>query len=299
MRMWAAKFKMSVATVSLMALLWILCSLTVPGPLQAAVYFDSNFETCAVGTGNDFPCEGWDDLGIEYNPEPNHNKIEITNTLDFSGSKSVKTTFVNPTVIFGSGISCALDNPSLYKTMPLSDHIFTRFAVRRSPNFQMASTNITKLIRWPTSNGYPTISVWMQGFQYIIGVEGGWSTGSVNYVGGGPVSSTAWDQVETEFKFNTPGVSDGLIRLWVNGVLKIERLNLQLRGPTPTSVNSQGLLNPSTSKFAETHIFVQCGLGNMWWDRVAVGNTRIGPVQSTAALADSTPPARPTLNPIP
>jgi hypothetical protein len=296
MRMKTAMFNRTVATVGLMALLWLLCTLTIPGPLQAAVYFDSDFETCNVGTGNDFPCDGWDDFDKEFINEPNHNKIEITNSLAITGSKSVKTTFVNPTVIFGSGISCALDNPSLYAGIPASDHIFTRFAVRRTPDFRIASTNVTKLIRWPASIGYPTISVWMQGFQYIIAVEGGWSTGTVNYVGGGPVSSTAWDQVETEFQYNTPGQSDGLIRLWVNGVLKIERLNLQLRGPTPTSVNGQGLPNPSNAKFTRTQIFVQCGLGNMWWDRVAVGTTRIGP---TSASADSTPPARPTLNPIP
>jgi hypothetical protein len=293
MRMWAAKFKMSVMNIGLMAALWLLCTLTVPGPVQAAVFFDTDFETCAVGTGNDFPCEGWNDSGKEFINEPNHNKIEITNSLDFSGSKSVKTTFVNPTVIVGSGISCALDNPTLYKSAPASDHIFTRFAVRRAPDFKMASTNITKLIRWPIKGGYPTISVWMQSLQYIIGVEGGWSMGTVNYVGGGPVSSTAWDQVETEFKYNTPGQSDGLIRLWVNGVLKIERLNLQLRGPTPTSVNSQGLLSPSTSKFTETHIFVQCGLGNMWWDRVAVGDTRIG-LATGQTSSDTAPPNIPT-----
>jgi hypothetical protein len=137
----------------------------------------------------------------------------------------------------------------------------------------------------------------MQGFQYIIGVEAGWTMGSANYQGGGPVSTTEWDQVETEFKLNTPGLSDGLLRMWVNGVLKIEALNLQFRGPTPTSISSQGLLVPSTTQFDKAQIFVQCGLGNMWWDRVAVGNTRIGPTQP--ASTDSTPPARPTLNLIP
>lgn len=54
---------------------------------QATTFFDTSFETCAVGTGNDFPCEGWDDFGKENIIGPTHNKIEITNALAFSGSK--------------------------------------------------------------------------------------------------------------------------------------------------------------------------------------------------------------------
>ncbi len=96
MRMKTAMFNRTVATVGLTALLWLLCTLTIPGPLQAAVYFDSDFETCNVGTGNDFPCEGWDDgREGENSLRPNHNSIEITNTLALTGSKSVKATFVN------------------------------------------------------------------------------------------------------------------------------------------------------------------------------------------------------------
>ena len=121
--------------------------------------------------------------------------------------------------------------------------------------------------------------------------------GSVLYQGGPPVSSTAWDQVETEWKMNTPGQAGGLVRLWVNGTLYIERLNLQMRGPTPSSINSQGLSNPSTTKFSEAQIFVQCGIGNMWWDRVAVGNARIGPASAVIDNVDPFVPEFLTTNP--
>jgi hypothetical protein len=290
MRMKTAMINRTVATVGLTALLWLLCTLTIPGPLHAAVYFDSDFETCNVGTGNDFPCEGWDDFGIEFINAPNHNKIEVTNTSSFTGSKSVNGTWVN--------VNCSLEHPSLYHTIPQNQSMFARFGARRSSDFQMSFNNITKLVRWRGGNqgGYPVVSVWMQSFRYIVGIEGGWGMGSVNYVGGPPVSTTAWDQVEIEVKFNTPEVSDGLVRLWVNGVLYIERLNLQLRGPTPTSVNAQGLTNSSNYLFDTAQIFVQCGKGNVWYDRFAVGNTRIGPV---SVGGDITPPARPTLYPIP
>ena len=293
MRMKTAMFNRTVATVGLMAPLWLLCTLTVPGPLQAATFFDTDFETCAVGTGNDFPCEGWTDLppGLEFIDEPNHHKIEITNARSFTGTKSVKGTYVNAVT--------GINNPSLFHLFQPTDHLFARFATVTSPGFVQATNLNTKMIRFHHNGAlgyYPVISVWHLDHKYTVGVEGSWTLGTVLFKGGPTPSSTAWDQVELEIKLNTPGVADGLVRLWVNGTLYIERLNLQLRGPTPTSINSQGLLNASTYKYDTIQYFVQAGLGNKWFDRIAVGNTRIGP---TSASADSTPPARPTLNPIP
>ena len=287
MRMWAAKFKMSVATAGMTALLWLLSSLTIPGPLQAAVYFDSNFETCAVGTGNDFPCEGWNDFGKEFINAPNHHKIEITNSRAFTGTKSVKATYVNAV----SGI----DNPSIYHYFPLSDHIFARFATIQSPGFVIATNGNTKMVRFTASAGgfYPVISVWHMYNKFTVGVEGAWTLGTVNFTGGPVPSSTKWDQVEIEIKLNTPGVSDGLVRLWVDGTLYIERTNLQLRGPTPTSVNSQGLINSSTYNFNTAQYFVQCGLGSLYLDRLAVGNTRIG-LTTGQTSSDTTAPNIPT-----
>jgi hypothetical protein len=288
MRMWTAKFKMSVATVCPMVLLGLLCSLTIPGPVQAAVFFDASFETCAVGTGNDFPCEGWNDFGKEFINQPNHNKIEITNSLAFSGTKSVKATFVNAL----GGI----DNPSIYRYFPLSDHIFARFVTIQSPAFQICAVNSsTKMVRLTASAGgfYPVVSIGMVSNRYAVGVEGSWSLGSFLIQGGPVPSSTSWDQVELEIKLNTPGVADGLIRAWVNGVLWAERLNLQLRGPTPTSINSQGILNSSNFKYDTFQWFVQCGLGTKHMDRMAVGNTRIG-LATGQTSSDTTPPAIPS-----
>ena len=287
MRMWAAKFKMSVANIGLMAPLWLLCSLIIPGPLQAAVFFDSNFETCAVGTGNDFPCQGWNDFGKEFINAPNHHKIEITNLRAFTGTKSVKATFVNAVT--------GIDNPSIYHYFPLSDHIFARFVTIQSPGFVIATNNSTKMVRFTASAGgfYPVISIIMQSQQYVLSVEGSWALGTVTFKGAPTVSSTSWDQVELECKLNTPGVSDGLLRVWVNGVLYIEKLNLQLRGPTPTSVNSQGITTPSTYRIDTSQIFVQAGVGNKWYDRFAVGNTRIG-LATGQTSSDTTPPSIPS-----
>jgi hypothetical protein len=39
-----------------------------------------------------------------------------------------------------------------------------------------------------------------------------------------------WVAIEQEVKLNTPGKSDGLVRVWVDGDLKVETLNMDLRG---------------------------------------------------------------------
>lgn len=276
----------------------LMLALTLCGAFstQAAVFFDTDFETCAVGTQNDFPCEGWDDRGKEFNAAPRHNGIAITNVGAFSGSKMVNTIFVDNGSIAGP-TNCGIDNPSIYKSQTPGTHMFARFAFKRGLPWTASVNGTTKLVRWRSNAGnggeYPVVSVWMNNLNYILAVEGGWGMGTVNYTGGGPVSTTSFDQVEVEFQFNTPGQSDGFVRLWVNNVLKIERLNLQLIGPTPTSINGQGLFNPSTGRFIETQIFVQCGIGNMYWDRFAVGDTRIG-TAGTIPNPDITPPTAPT-----
>ena len=39
-----------------------------------------------------------------------------------------------------------------------------------------------------------------------------------------------WVSIEQEVKLNTPGSADGLIRVWVDGELKVESLDMDLRG---------------------------------------------------------------------
>lgn len=273
--------------------------LWVPVSSHAAIFFDTDFETCAVGTGDglingvgDFPCEGWDDGGKEFINAPLHNKIEITNALSLTGTKSVKATFVARFTTI-TGTSCALDNPTLAHFFAASDHIFIRFATRQSPGFQVGQSNLSKMVRFPTSGGYPTFSFLTGSDTYKFGIEGAHDVGTVITNAGVLPSQTLWDQVELEWKFNTPGQSDGLIRVWINGVLRIEMLNRQLRGPTTTSVGAGGQVAPSTTRFNVAHIFIQCGLGNMYFDRFAVGNTRIGLVTGT------TPPPPDTITPLP
>ena len=151
MRMKTAIFNRTVATVGLMSLLWLLYTLTIPSPSQAAIFFDTDFETCATGTGNDFPCEGWDDFGQE-----SVGFLRATTTNAFSGSKSVQMTFNN--------INGSTQQPSIYRILtPQQSHIFARVATRfKHQAFNMApmasqSDSDSEAMLDTLFSGYPSI----------------------------------------------------------------------------------------------------------------------------------------------
>lgn len=88
-----------------------------------------------------------------------------------------------------------------------------------------------------------------------------------------------WYCIETYKGMNTVGVADGVATVWLDGVVVIHRTNLLWRNGT----------SDSGSLWTEFEIFRQGGKGNIWWDDVAVGDTRIG--AGGAFVYDPTPPA--------
>ena len=280
MRMTTAMFKRSAATVGLMSLLWILSTLMIPNHSHAAIFFDVDFETCAVGTGNDFPCEGWNDFNREF---PGF--LEMTTERAFSGTKSVKGTFTN--------INGGVRTPSIWRSFTPVSSMFTRFATRQSVGFQTGSNGATKMVRFKDDVGYPVVMVSYVWGRYAISVEGPYDhNGSYVLYSSIVPSQTSWDQVEMEWTLNTPGQANGLVRLWVNGVLRIENMNRQYIGPTPTSRGPHGLLNPSTLLIRTGQVYIQSGLGVLYYDRIAVGDTRIG-LATSQPSSDTTPPITP------
>lgn len=280
MRMRTVRFKITVATVGWLTLLLLMFTLTIPGPSHATVFFDTSFETCAVGTGNDFPCEGWDDWTKEA-----VGHLQITNSLAFSGTKSVKGTFDN--------INGSSQQPSLSRSWTKVPQIFARFAHRASSGFKVGSNGQTKMVRFKDSSGYPLVWIYNRYGTYSVIMEGPYdSAGTYVLTSGVAPSQTSWDQIEFEWKLNTPGQSNGLMRLWINGTLRAEQLNKAYIGPTPTSKGPHGLPNPSGYLIRDAQIYIQSGLGSLYYDRFAVGDTRIGLTTGTTS-GDPTPPTTP------
>ena len=145
--------------------------------------------------------------------------------------------------------------------------------------------------------GYPTLLLVNYHGSYAVVSEGAYDSvaGSDLFYTGVPVSTSVWQQIEFEWKLNDPGQANGLMRLWIDGVLRIERLNRQWVGPLPTSVGiNHTYMTPSNLTITTAQIYMQCGLGTMYYDRFAVGDTRIGPI-GDAPPPDTTPPASPRL----
>jgi hypothetical protein len=284
MRMKTVKFKRAGVIVGLMTLLSLMFTLMIPGLSHAAIFFDSDFE---LGVGDDWAANGWNDFGTA---NPGH--LEITTERALTGTHSVKGTFDN--------INGSTQRPSIYRSWTRVPHIFARFASRASSGFQIGSNGHTKMMKFKDDAGYPQVWILNKYGAYTIEMEGPYEGPTVISLSSGIApSQTSWDQIEFELQLNTPGQSNGLMRLWVNGVLRIEQLNKEYIGPTPTSVGANGLSNPSTYLIRTVQIYIQSGVGSIYYDRVAVGDTRIGPTRSTTASIDSTPPARPALNAIP
>ena len=278
--------KKTVTPVGLIILLWILSTLMTPKSSHATVFFDTDFETCTVGTGNDFPCEGWNDFNQER-----IGSQEVVSGGAFSGSKFMRHSSTGE----GKTLAGNTYKPSIYANFPAMEHIFLRVAIRFSQEFQYCFNGHTKLIRFRATEGNPILWVYNRWGSYALVMEAPYDTPGTYVV----QSNTAprlgqWDQIEVEYKLNTPGQSNGYMRMWANGVLIGEQTNKAYRGPTPTTKCGNGQNDcPSTLSYASAQIYNQCMIGTIDYDRVAVGNTRIGPTNSKQASVDSTPPASP------
>ena len=268
------------------------------GSAQATTFFDTSFESCAVGTGNDFPCEGWDDFGQE---RVTH--LRVGTERAFSGSKSVHIT---ANTIPGGSVNPDY-RPSIYKSFPATNHLFLRVAIYQKAGFVLPSTGATKMIRFrpgqtandPKPNdslgSYPIFWLYDYFNSWAINIEqpcdllpgGYWITGTAP-------RPDQWDQIEVEIKINTDGLANGLLRIWVNNILVKESLNRRWVSATPNGSCAPGTYwHPSDWTSGTIQLYNQAGNGERWFDNIAVGDTRIGPVNGSPPPPDIQAPTVP------
>ncbi len=83
-----------------------------------------------------------------------------------------------------------------------------------------------------------------------------------------------WVPVEARARLNTPGKSDGLAQLWINGKLEAERTNLNFRGTyTAYGINAVFLEVYWNSGAVKTE--------GRWFDNFVVSTKAIGPVSTS------------------
>jgi len=204
--------------------------------------------------------------------------------IKVSGNGSVRLDYppiCEPATFGGTGCGGFTD-----RGFPATSTLYRRIYFRMSPGFATSIDTFTKMFRSDTTG--PTSNWWMMG--QGNGVVGGkqWIVGDQNV----PIGETAtrwssfifrdatWYCLETMEQLNTPGVANGLQRAWVDGRLVMDLNNVPYRAAGDNSL------------YVNNRMYRQTGVGSIWYDSLAVGNSRIGCLGSVPA-GDSTPPAPP------
>ena len=262
---------MTIARMILMAVLLT----AVTHQVQAATFFNETFDDGAAAIQSRWAasCPPFLSSGV----------FALDSSQRVSGGFSLKEVvngLTNRTPEFLGG-TCFID-----KSLPGSSTLYTRWYERTQSGFvydpsNVKSVNVGPCCSYPSWwwghwNGNTTFGA--QGQQVNEG-----NTAPVYDMNIAPLATPGdqWVCVETQITMNTPGISDGVLRIWVDGTLRAEYLNRNFRQAG------------NNSTFTLFRIYAQHGVGTRWFDDIAAGDTRIG-CSGTPPPSDTTPPAVPT-----
>ena len=209
-------------------------------------------------------------------------------SVKFSGNGSIRLNFPSSCQTLTTQNQCG---GSAERTFPLTENLYRRAYFRMSgtgPNrtnsglFETAAT-FTKMMR--------TLSTGLSRDWWAMGCCGSKRFGfaaenvppgqALDLYSSISLADNRWYCIETHEQLNTPGVANGIAEAWVDGARVLSRTNVMYR------------LAGNTNLWKTVGIFRQIGAGNMWWDRYAVGDTRIG-CSGSSGQTDTTPPANPS-----
>ena len=210
-------------------------------------------------------------------------------SVKFSGSGSIRLQYppeCEPLAVGNVGCGGSAD-----RTVPLTDTLYRRVYYRMSGQgpvvtptgtFQTSVKTFTKMLR-TTSNGITKLW-WMMGCcgskNLMITLENVPPGASTNKFSSATLADNRWYCIETHEKLNTPGVANGIAQAWIDGAQVLNVTNIKYR-----EAGNNNLWNAVA-------IFRQTGRGNIWWDRYATGNTRIG-CSGSIPQGDTNPPTTP------
>ena len=237
----------------------------------------------------------WDDemeegtTGFNYQPNYDKNTFTYDTNMKFSGSGSIRLNYSPECEPFARGnVGCGGAN---VRSIPLTDDVYRRVYFRMSGtgpdpsgtgSFMTSVLTCTKLLR-TVSTGISR-QWWMIGCggekRWMITQENTPPGGATNIWSSQTLADNRWYCLEAREKLSDPGVANGIVESWIDGVLVARKTDIMSR------------LAGNTNQWNGLGIFRQTGRGNIWWDRYAAGNTRIGCLGATSA-SDTTRPAPP------
>ena len=209
-------------------------------------------------------------------------------SVKFSGSGSTRLNYPSSCQTLTTANQCG---GSAHRVIPPTDDLYRRTYFRMSgsgPNptnsgvFEVAAV-YTKMLR-TTSNGINK-TWWTMGCcgskKMTFAAENVPPGGSLPLYSSITLADNRWYCIETHEKLNTPGVANGIAQAWIDGAQVMNVTNIKYR-----EAGNNNLWN-------SVAIFRQIGAGNIWWDRYAAGNTRIG-CSGSIPQGDTTPPSIPS-----
>lgn len=257
----------------------------------AVVDFDESFEYTSNLTMV-IPVGPWDS-----SCPPNH--VGVSDPVlgnPHSGSRSLHLTYPPPDS--EGGCSKNRDHTP-------TDVLYQRWWMYVSSGFLGYPDVGTKLIANGPSGLYP--SMWWLATTYgsgsapmIFGVatQGTYSSPGVYpspLLNGGTIPRGVYTCVETEIRFNTPGLPNGVVRAWINGVLVISNTSFNWRGPVLAPVCPGCASNSPTAQMNTMQFYRQHGNGFIDYDDYAISrDARIGCVVGGITPPDPVVPRAPS-----
>lgn len=253
-----------------MLLRLLLCFLVLPSLAQATVFWDDEMES-----GN----SGYDpNTGVA-------GAMAWDTSVFYSGTGSIRYNY--PASCYPDSSAQTFCGGSTNRGFAPTDVLYTRMMLRISNPFTVSDV-FTKIFRTDI-NGVQVGNWWTMGCcgstklevhnQNIPDGAGGRYT-QVNYTSY-LVPAAQWVCLETFQQLNTPGSANGIQQAWADGVQILNSSNILWRAAG------------DAGQFYNVQLYRQTGFGNIWVDRMAAGNTRIG-CPGTVLPTDTTPPAVPT-----
>lgn len=222
--------------------------------------------------------------------------MTVTNTQASDGRYSVqsvmtagRTTDNYKEYVFG-------DHPRVGGSpVTTSQGMWLSFDSKFDSGFQFPSNaNVHKIaiVNFEDGNGYRRyqliLNVWVPTGAYFIEhlvwnadrSFGGSRPGISQNVGTAvPVRFGQWDKLKVFIKPNTPGRADGVVKMWVNGVLKLDHSTISIRDNTNYNPNKLIMSN---------YVNLTTAAGIQRWDNWYLGETEpAGTVRPNAPVLDS------------
>ena len=211
-------------------------------------------------------------------------------SVKFSGNGSIRLNYPPACQTVTTQNQCG---GSAERAIPLTENLYRRVYFRmsgRGPNasasglFEISVSAHTKMLS--TSSTGLNMDWWAMGCcgskTFNFAAENAPSpTKEIPFYSSITLGDNRWYCIETHEQLNTPGVANGVVQAWVDGVLVLNKTGVMYR------------LAGNTNRWKSVGIFRQIGIGNVWWDRYATGDTRIG-CSGVISQGDTSSPSIPS-----